>query len=140
MARQDLCVSNPANLFSSLPARVSLRLPEWCREIKPLLGTITSLWDTYLHHDLISGFGWVSGSAPEKGPGSSLGRAAAKSHFRECWQQHAPAKGKTAHPESHQCHDTYQQQGAQGRKEKKKETERKGEKWLMVMKSINRGN
>lgn len=76
---------------------------------------IASLWDTYLDHDLTLGFGWASGSAPEKGPGSPLGRAAAKSHIKECWQQHPPAKGKTAHPESHQCHATYKQQEGQGK-------------------------
>lgn len=129
----DLCVSGTANLF--VPAGLSPALPERCRGIKPLLDTILSLWDMDLDHDLILGDGWVSGSAPEKGPGSSLGRAAAKSCVRNAHSNTPQQRGETPHPESHiraMPHINNREP-----KEKKQKAERKGEKWLMVMKSIN---
>lgn len=75
----------------------------------------------------------MSGSAPEKSPGSSLGAAAAKSHIRECRQQHPPAKGENSPPRVTAVpHINNREHGGGGRR-----TERKGEKWLTVMKSIN---
>lgn len=77
----------------------------------------------------------MSGSAPEKGPGSSLGRAAAKPRVRNARSNTPPAKGGK-HPTPSHISATPHTNNREPKKKKQK-AERKGEKWLMVMKSIN---